>query len=387
MGWFMGEWFITIPIIVVVAVIIFSWIRGSDWIEEWWHITILVVLALVFSLVWRAWPSTPTINMTSIVGEGTLNWYLVSIITAAVCILAYRWLRGDEPPIWVTVTAICVPLFLWGCWLIQPEWYLEWRHSGYFLWTILVVGALGWLADNEEGAVARVAKIGLFLLLLIATGIGAYGKWPKMDIPLVAAATDVTRRGSARSISNLSADVALPVIAQCESGGRQFDEDGNLIRNPESSAIGKYQIMASLHEKRAESLGFDIRTEEGNEGYARHLYQESGTQHWEADQRSKGCWGPVLRILARGHKPLKGFEVTMRREWTENIPFPTRGETRVDWMPKSLVTYQVMTSDGKITTFRGVESKDVSSRLSPGVRFRVLDADSAVINIVPSKTG
>ncbi|KKQ83294.1 MAG: hypothetical protein UT07_C0006G0002 [Parcubacteria group bacterium GW2011_GWB1_38_8] len=229
------------------------------------------------------------------------------------------------------------------------------------------------------------------LMAIIATGlmIDMYDYFTKpSDRPsTVAAATDVTRRGSARSISNLSADVALPVIAQCESGGRQFDEDGNLIRNPESSAIGKYQIMASLHEKRAESLGFDIRTEEGNEGYARHLYQESGTQHWEADQRSKGCWGPVLRILARGHKPLKGFEVTMRREWTENIPFPTRGETRVDWMPKSLVTYQVMTSDGKITTFRGVESKDVSSRLSPGVRFRVLDADSAVINIVPSKTG
>ena len=121
-------------------------------------------------------------------------------------------------------------------------------------------------------------------------------------------------RPPARSASLLQlpvpAEVALPIIAGCESGdrtpgsGRQFEADGKTpLRNREgSSAIGKYQIMASRHEARARSLGFDIQTEEGNEGYARYLYAESGTFHWEADPRSRACWEPLL-ARARGALP------------------------------------------------------------------------------------
>jgi len=112
---------------------------------------------------------------------------------------------------------------------------------------------------------------------------------------------------SSAPLSQLPADVALPIIADCESGngkpgsGRQFEADGKTpIRNREgSSAIGKYQIMASLHEARARSLGYDIRTEEGNEGYARYLYAESDTLHWRADPRSRACWEPKLMALGR----------------------------------------------------------------------------------------
>ena len=112
------------------------------------------------------------------------------------------------------------------------------------------------------------------------------------------------------SLSQLPAEVALPIIAGCESGdgtpgsGRQFEADGvTPLRNREgSSAIGKYQIMASLHEERAKGLGYDIRTKEGNEAYARYLYAESDTLHWEADPRSKACWEPLL-ARARGTLP------------------------------------------------------------------------------------
>jgi len=106
----------------------------------------------------------------------------------------------------------------------------------------------------------------------------------------------------------IPAEVALPIIAGCESGdgspgsGRQFEADGvTPLRNREgSSAIGKYQILTSLHQERAKSLGFDIRTENGNEAYARYLYAESGTLHWEADSRSRACWEP---LMALGHSP------------------------------------------------------------------------------------
>ncbi len=103
-------------------------------------------------------------------------------------------------------------------------------------------------------------------------------------------------------------EIALPIIADCESGGgvpgaaHQFENDGKTpLKNREgSSAIGKYQILASDHEARAKSMGFDIRTEAGNESYARVLYSESGTKHWEADQRSVSCWGPKLANLGFG---------------------------------------------------------------------------------------
>ena len=94
-------------------------------------------------------------------------------------------------------------------------------------------------------------------------------------------------------------EVALRVIADCESGGGV--PGGAHLKNKEgSSAIGKYQILASDHEERAKKMGFDIRTEEGNEAYARVLYQESGTKHWEVDPRSKTCWEPKLRAYTWG---------------------------------------------------------------------------------------
>ena len=86
----------------------------------------------------------------------------------------------------------------------------------------------------------------------------------------------------------------MKAIAICESGDRQFKDDGTLVRNPKSSAVGKYQIMASIHEDTAFRLGHNIYTEEGNEGYANHLYDVSGTLPWEADPASHACWSKLI---------------------------------------------------------------------------------------------
>lgn len=80
----------------------------------------------------------------------------------------------------------------------------------------------------------------------------------------------------------------LAEIAKCESQMRQFDKNGNVIKNPNSSAIGIMQIMSSIHSDPADKLGIDIYTVEGNLAYARYLYDEKGTQPWNA---SKACWG------------------------------------------------------------------------------------------------
>ncbi len=78
-------------------------------------------------------------------------------------------------------------------------------------------------------------------------------------------------------------------IAECESQFRQYDKDGKILKNPTSTAIGVFQIMASIHQDSADTeLGLDITNVQGNAGYARHLYEKQGTTPWNA---SKACWG------------------------------------------------------------------------------------------------
>lgn len=77
-------------------------------------------------------------------------------------------------------------------------------------------------------------------------------------------------------------------IARCESRFRQFDSNGKVLKNPTSSAMGVFQVMASLHAESAKkNLGLDIYSLEGNAAYARHLYEKNGTRDWNA---SKHCW-------------------------------------------------------------------------------------------------
>ncbi len=81
-------------------------------------------------------------------------------------------------------------------------------------------------------------------------------------------------------------------IAKCESRFRQFDKEGQVLKNAAgSSAVGIFQIMSSIHDSYADKLGLDIYTVQGNAAYARYLYDTQGTKPWEADLKSKGCWG------------------------------------------------------------------------------------------------
>ncbi len=89
------------------------------------------------------------------------------------------------------------------------------------------------------------------------------------------------------------ADIPVMIeIADCESQFRQYGKNGSVLKNSAgSSAIGMFQIMASIHEPVADKLGLDLNTMQGNAAYARYLYEKSGTKPWEADLKSKNCWG------------------------------------------------------------------------------------------------
>lgn len=75
-------------------------------------------------------------------------------------------------------------------------------------------------------------------------------------------------------------------IAKCESGFRQFNNDGSVLRGGGTGRyLGIFQIDENIHTQKALSMGFDIKTVEGNIGYARQLHSASGTNPW------KGCIG------------------------------------------------------------------------------------------------
>lgn len=77
-------------------------------------------------------------------------------------------------------------------------------------------------------------------------------------------------------------------IAKCESGYQQFETDGRVKKNPNSSAMGVMQIMYSAHHKAATKMGYNIKSTNGNLKYALALYKKEGTKPWKS---SKACWG------------------------------------------------------------------------------------------------
>lgn len=85
----------------------------------------------------------------------------------------------------------------------------------------------------------------------------------------------------------------LVQVARCESGYRQYNDDGSLLENPspKSSASGIFQILRITHGPTAESMGMDITTPEGNMDYAEYLYNKNGLSDWS---ESRSCWGPRI---------------------------------------------------------------------------------------------
>lgn len=88
----------------------------------------------------------------------------------------------------------------------------------------------------------------------------------------------------------------MVAIAECESHFTQLGKDGKVIKNPNSSAVGVFQIMASIHANSADdNLGLNIYTLQGNAAYARYLYENQGTAPWND---SKACWGKAAKKTA-----------------------------------------------------------------------------------------
>jgi hypothetical protein len=77
-------------------------------------------------------------------------------------------------------------------------------------------------------------------------------------------------------------------IAQCESRGRHFTPDGRVVRGTRHPQdLGLFQINTVVWGKKAQELGYDLRTPEGNTHMARYLFENYGSVPW---QSSAACW-------------------------------------------------------------------------------------------------
>jgi hypothetical protein len=80
----------------------------------------------------------------------------------------------------------------------------------------------------------------------------------------------------------------LAEISKCESGFRQFNSKGNVVRGKvNSDDVGIMQINTFYHGDSAEKLGFDLYSMDGNLGFAKWLYKKYGSDPWV---HSSKCW-------------------------------------------------------------------------------------------------
>lgn len=90
----------------------------------------------------------------------------------------------------------------------------------------------------------------------------------------------------------INQEIKYPVldrIAQCESGNKHLDKNGQVLLRGNTNKtvdVGVFQINSVWFAKATE-LGLDLTKEEDNREFAKYLYTTRGTEDWVY---SKKCW-------------------------------------------------------------------------------------------------
>ncbi|MEK7180856.1 MAG: hypothetical protein AAB738_00790 [Patescibacteria group bacterium] len=95
-----------------------------------------------------------------------------------------------------------------------------------------------------------------------------------------------------RQIGTTNLPPIFAAIAECESGGSQYDSYGQVVRGRVNHHdVGLYQINEVIHQNAIAQTGVDIYNEEGNAQFARYLYEAEGLYPWRSSQY---CWSRYL---------------------------------------------------------------------------------------------
>jgi len=93
----------------------------------------------------------------------------------------------------------------------------------------------------------------------------------------------------------------LEKVAGCESTGqpdkiKHWENDGSLVKNPKSSAVGSLQILRKLHADWIAELGLNLKNIDDYMKFLKVLYSTQGYRAWES---SKSCWGKYAKYFKR----------------------------------------------------------------------------------------
>ena len=122
------------------------------------------------------------------------------------------------------------------------------------------------------------------LLLLVAAVLS-------QPVPSPGERRPVRQEGHAAPVMIVQEDTLPPVmhrIAQCESRGQHWTKQGRVVRGTQNRHdTGLFQINSIVWGKKAQALGYDLHTPEGNTRMARYLFDNYGSVPW---QSSAACW-------------------------------------------------------------------------------------------------
>ena len=136
-------------------------------------------------------------------------------------------------------------------------------------------------------------------LLMFSTAIGQGTMSAQSTMPVVAIEREVAgaskiidltkREEISRYVKEYFSETPILVdVARCESTYRQFSSNGGVLRGLVNPAdVGVMQINEWYHGKKADDLGLDLHTLEGNLAYAKYLYEKQGVQPWKSSAK---CW-------------------------------------------------------------------------------------------------
>ena len=80
-------------------------------------------------------------------------------------------------------------------------------------------------------------------------------------------------------------------IAKCESGGKQFESNGQVVHGKKVRGdLGKYQINIIHWGEEAMRLNLNLLKEEDNEKMALYIFENFGTSAWS---NSTNCWNKL----------------------------------------------------------------------------------------------
>ena len=133
------------------------------------------------------------------------------------------------------------------------------------------------------------------LVALVMSGLLLMGAAVFGTSMLSRGAHQVVPQGVQPTLVGLVTDETLPPvlqrIAQCESHGQHWTRNGKILRGTRNRHdTGLFQINTIVWGKKAQELGYDIRTPEGNAHMARYLFENYGSVPW---QSSAACWNRV----------------------------------------------------------------------------------------------